>query len=414
LSSDPVTGTSNVAINKPVRFTFLTAMAPVEKVVWSSNLDATKFSYAWSADGKTLTATYSGNFPVNTTITWILDPAVFKDTAGGALLELNNSGSFTTGSGEGNPNDPCNGGGGNDNQGVVSMFKSIQYVQTSAAAPAIDPDSGAIFSVYLKASSTNPVSQATLQLPSGATRELASLISNSFFFTEEFSTEAALEAAYPAGTYTLNLKQSTGSASMKLNLAASAPPTPHLTNFEQVQAFSPTADFRVQWDPFTGAAANDGIIFTMADQTRNFTAPDPCVPRELANTATFIIVPANTFGVGTDIDGSLTFSKSGGFDTNSIPGINGVGGYSKTTSFKPKVSGTPGPDQPILQNFLRLPNETVQFQVKGTAASVLVEASADLQLWVPVLTAPSPTGVLDVVDALAAGNPRRFYRATAR
>jgi hypothetical protein len=412
LSSNPANNTPNVPVNTPVSFMFLSAMAPAYKVDWSGSIDASKFTYKWSADAKTLTCTYTGNFPANTTISWTLDPSVFKDTSGGELMAVNNSGSFTTGSGESNPNDPCNGGGTNSNSGALSMFKSINYIQTSTAAPAIDPDSGATFGVFLKGSATDPVSQASFQLPNGTTKSVTNFF-GSFMFYDQFSTEAAMDAAYPSGAYKFTIKTASGTSTMTLTVPASGPPTPHISNFTEVQAFNPTADLTVRWDPFTGVAVDDSISFDMNDQTVNFHAPDPCVPRELKNTDISILVPRNTFGTGTLIDGSLTFGKVGSFDTNSIPGIAGFSGYSKMTSFKPGNSGNPEPEQPVLQNFVRQPNGAVQFQVKGTATIIVVEASEDLEVWDTIMTAPSPSGLLDVVDPLATGKARRYYRASA-
>ena len=412
LSSDPMNGARNVGVNSPVIFTFFSAMAPAYKVDWSGGIDASKFSYKWSADAKTLTCTYSGNFPASTTVSWTLDPTVFKDTTGSELLPFNNSGSFTTGVGESNPNDPCSGGGTDDGSGVVSLNKLVQYVQTSAAAPVIDTDSGPTFSVLVRGSAANPVSQASFQTPSGTTKTATNLF-GMFFFSDEFATEAALDAAYPGGTYTFTIKTATGTSTMKLNLPTSAPPVPHLSNFAEVQAFNPTADLTVRWDPFTSVAANDSISFEMSDQTADFHAPDPCVPRELLNTATSILVPKNTFGTGTTINGSLTFAKYGSMDTNSIPGISGFAAYNKITSFTPGGSGNPAPEQPVLQNLVRQPNGTVQFQVKGQASMMTVEASEDLEVWDTIKVAPSPTGLLDVLDTLAVGKARRYYRATA-
>src|SRR4029079_2962259 len=143
------------------------------------------------------------------------------------------------------------------------------------------------------------------------------------------------------------LTQTSGNATLTLNLPANGgPPTPQLSNFAQIQSFDPTADLTATWGAFLEVKENDTISFEMNDEHTHFQAPDPCVPRLLPNTATSILVPKNTFGVGGTMDGSLTFNKFGAFDTNTVPGMVGISGYSKTTSFKPGGGGTTIPDRP--------------------------------------------------------------------
>ncbi len=413
ISSSPASGANNVAINTPVSFTFLVAMDAAYAVAWSSNLSPDKFSYSWSADSKTLTATYGGDLPSNATITWTLDPTVFKDKSGVALLSVNNSGSFTTGSGQSNPNDPCNGGSTNSNNGSLSMSKTIHYLQTSAAPPVIDPDSGAVFAASAVSPKSNPFTEATVVLPNGTTKSLPNLF-GTFFLVEEFATEAALEAAYPSGTYAISVKQATGASTVTFQIgAAGTLPVPQLSNYPQTQAYDASKDFTLQWLPYSGATANDSIFLNLNDDAGNsFAAPDPCVPRLLSNTATSIVVPANTFAAGGTIQGFLSFSKTSGFDTNSIENVIAYASYSKTTDFELKPSGGTQQQPPEIQSFVRLPNGTVQFQVKAQAgANILVETSSDLSEWTPIANGPAVGGILSVIDPAASTLSQRYYRA---
>ena len=416
--SNPFNGAKSVAVSSPVVFSFSVPMQPVQSINWSANVTAANFSYTWSASGTNLTAKYSTDLPASATITWTLDPSGFKALDGTPLLAINNSGNFTTAGGGTGTNSPC-GSTGSTNSGSISLFKTVRYVQTSASAPVIDPSEGALFGAFVASPTNNPVTQATLQF-NGTTRTLTNLgaslpgLPTEFMLTDSFSSESAMNAAYPPGTYTFTVVRATGTAVVNLNLpAAAAPPTPQIVNLTQTLSFDPTADFTVQWLPFTGASTNDTISFDLNDSHgTDFHAPDLCIPRPLTNTATSILIPKNTFGVGGVMQGSLTFDHLASVDTNTIPTMPAFAGYSKTTDFH---AGSSTATQPTLENVVRLPNGTVQFVVQGTAGATLtVEASSDLKTWVQLQSQLSATGLLNVSDTQAATMNYRFYRASAK
>jgi hypothetical protein len=417
--TSPFNGAQNVTLDSPVVFTFTTPMAPAQSIIWSPNVTAANFTYTWGPGATNLTAKYNTAFPANTTITWALDPSVFKSQSGASLLAFNLNGSFTTGSGQSNTNNPCEGGSTNSGMGSLSLFKSVHYLQTSASPPVLDTESGAaVMAASMVSPATNPVTQVSLQLPGGAIKPLTNLF-GTFIRFDDFPSEQALDAAYPAGNYTVTITRTTG-APVVFTLSvvdnAGAPPTPQIANFAQTQNFDPTSDLTVQWAPFTGAGARDSLFFDMsAGSGVDFHAPDICVPRELANTAVSIVVPGNTFGAGAQIDSSLDFTKLSAVDTNTAPDITVFAGYSKVTNFKSNASGGSQPAKPAIENLTRLANGAVQFQLTGTAGATLTaEASADLKVWTPIMSALSPTGLLPVTDSDAASMPYRFYRAKAQ
>jgi hypothetical protein len=426
LSSNPSNLAMNVATNSPVIFKFSKAMAADSSITWSfANVDQSKFGYSWSADQLSLTCVYAGGFPPGTPVAWELDPTGFKDTSGTALSDTPNlSGVFFTKAGSstgggGTTNAPCgNTGSTNSNFGSFFVSKSFNYIQTDSGAPTLNPDSGPTFEAFARGASNNPISQATLTLPNGTSRTLTNLF-GILLFSEEFSTEADLEAAYPPGTYTVHMQGSGGAATASLVLpAASAyPPTPQLSNLAALSSFNPAADFTFQWSPFTGASGNDSIYFEVHDQVgTSFSAPDPCIPRTLANTATSIVVPKNTFGGSAIEGGSLNFDKFLILDTNSVPNF-AVGAYvTKDTEFKTGSStGGGGGQPPQLLNLSRMANGSVQFQVQATVGvNLVVEAKNNLQdaTWQTIPTgAVDASGLLQVTDPGAVGQPHRFYRA---
>ena len=420
LSSNPPLLAKNVSTNAPVVLTFSEPMAPEQGISWTglaggamggdAGLDESNFVYDWSTDGRTLTCTYPGGFPANTMIVWDLDPSAFLDRAGNELEGDELSGIFTTGSGSSGPNDPCDPDGEDDGSGSVTVFKTFSYIQESAAGPVLDPDLALSFYASVFSPETNPVTQATLILPNGASKQLENGAPGMFWLDQTFQTKEALDAAYPSGAYKMQMQRAQGTASVTVNLAAGDLPIPHITNIDAARAFDPKADFTLQWQPFTGAGKNDSInVFIYDRMGTTFNAPDRCVPRELKNTDTSVLVPKNTFsGFGT-FDGSLTFGKYSSLDTNSVPDIVAMAGVSKHTSFR---LGKPSTVQMVLQNFGRAANGMFHFEVKAPVNStIIVEKSTDLANWVVLYTAQQSTEVLEVTDAEAGDQDRCYYRA---
>jgi hypothetical protein len=427
LSSDPANLARNIATDASVVFKFSKAMAPTESIFWSfANAVTSKFTYAWSTDKQSLTCVYAGGFPANSAITWTLNPTGFTDTSGNPLtFSQNISGMFFTASGStggggggGGGGNPCQGGSTNSGAGIFSVSKSFSYTQSGTTAPTLDSNTGAIFAASLTSPTNNPVTQVTLTLPNGSTRVLSNFFGSPFITFEQFSTEAALEAAYPAGSYTAHIVRQSGSVTATVMLPATTayPPMPMVSNMAALQKFDPAADLTVQWPSFTGAAANDSIRFEVHDSLgTSFEAPDPCVPRTLANTATSIVVPKNTFGNGGIEGGTLSFDKITTIDSNSVPNILLFGFVGKSTDLKPQSSGGGQGQAPTLQNFSRSGNGTVQFEVQGDIGeNLVVEAKNNLEdlTWQMVTTgAVTAAGILSVSDPLAANQPHRFYRA---
>lgn len=415
VSTSPSSGATNVEIDAPVLFAFSEGMVADQEIVWSDNVDADNFTYMWSPDGRTLTCTYLDDFPPNSAVTWTLVPSGFKDFFFNSLSSDNLTGSFVTGSEGSDPNDPCDPNNDPDDSdtGAISMFKSVYYVQGTTGAPVIDADNGPMFAISVSSPTNNAVTEATLTLPNGSTRTLSSFIARSYILFENFESTGALDAAYPSGAYTVTLRRASGSVSVPLNLTSTAPPTPQVSNLAETEGFDAAVDFTFQWLPFTGAQAADSLYLELHDsEGTSFYAPELCIPRPLANTATSIVIPRLTFATGSAVEGSLSFSKTGGFDTNSIADIVAFSGYQKTTEFKFQ-NGDPEPGQPAIQDLVRQQDGIVRFTVESNSGSVvMVEASENLEEWTLVTTEVSASGSLQVTDPAAGNMAQRFYRVS--
>jgi hypothetical protein len=123
VSSQPADGATEVPVTSAIQFTFDIAMSPntvlggipdvwVGAIEWSG-VDAMAFTYAWSADGRTVTATPDAELPAQTTIGWTLNPEeatlTLASTSGTPLPTAEYHGSFRTAEdddpGGGDPND---------------------------------------------------------------------------------------------------------------------------------------------------------------------------------------------------------------------------------------------------------------------------------------------------------------------
>lgn len=400
--TQPVNNANNVPINSPVTFTFSEAMRTNHSVTWSGNVTPANFSYVWTASN-TLTCTYNANLPANATINWALNTSSFLDLAGNTLFAFNTSGAFTTGSGTG-----CTA-----QTNGFSITKNADYVQTSDAAPALDPDPGPTFGAFLSPPAGNPFSGAAVTLPNATVKTLTNFF-GTFFFFETFSSVAGLDAAYPSGNYTATVQRSAGgSQSAVVSLPTTAwPPVPRISNYTAAQSINPAANFVLNWDSFSGAGAQSGLSLTISDGANTiFQTTDPCTGPTVPATSTLVTIPANSLSAGKTYTGRLTFSNTTGFDTNSIPGIFVAGILSRTTEFTLRTIGGSQPTPPRFTQ-ASIAGNALQFQLTGpTNAPITIDVSTNLTDWTFLFTTNASSGAVQFQDATPATLPQRFYRA---
>jgi len=395
-------------------------------VAWSgTGVTASKFSYAWSADGKTLTCDYSGDLPGNTAITWQLNPpgaAIKLQNEDGEELASNTYlGEFTTGQGSGGGGD-CDPSGVPTTWGSYTISKYGHYNQSSAADPVPDAEEPFMFYSGVVAPDAGPaVTAGSVTLPNNTNKPLQPL-GLFLYYTESFATEAALETAYPAGSYVLRFTQ-TGLAErvIPMTITAGTLPVPKIANFAEAQAVNAGQDFTLRWNAFTGAGAQDSLSVFISDGMGNvvFQAPDRCVPRELPVTATSIVIPAGTFQSNRTYSASLNFSKVFYASTNTVPEMGGYGTDGKMTDFTIKT-GTGGggtADPARFTGYRLLPNGDPEMDLTGTALkSYTIERTASLlnPVWQNVGTVTmDATGKGTFEDTQSGKTLPLFYRAVA-
>jgi hypothetical protein len=416
ITSVPLNGAAGVAVNSPVVFAFNEAMAEAQSIAWSANVSAANFLYNWSGDGRTLTCNYLASLPAGATITWTLNPSAqpldFTDVAGNPLPANTYSGSFTTTS-SGSTN--CY--GEDDGWGAGGASKQLTYVQTSAASPTPDPTSPATFLGSAVSPTNNLITSAKLQVPGGPLLTLTNFLGlgRSYVTIEEYPSQTDLDSARPNATYNLQLTRTTGGpVSTDISLAGSWPPTPHILNYAAAQAVDPSADFVVQWNGFTGATANDSVGFSLVHPTTFWvwTAPDPCVPRPLPNTATSVTIPAGTLQPGTTYGASLAYTRLTYSSSNAIPDLDLLAMLQKEVNFTLKTTGSSG-DGPRFISWRRLANSNIELKLQGTPGKFyMIEVSEDLVGWADTVPLQSPLdGVIThEISPGTYGSPA-FFRA---
>ncbi|MCC7376493.1 MAG: Ig-like domain-containing protein [Verrucomicrobiales bacterium] len=439
-STTPANNATAVPVSTTVQFVFDQPMTKIPQVggippfakgaiTWSgTGLAAAKFSYAWSADGTVLTCDYQGDLPATTKISWVLNEAdaliKLVSESGDELPSGQYAGSFTTGAGGTDPGpDDCNSSGIPDTWGGYNVNKSGQFVQASSADPVPISSEPFIFGSFISPPAAGPaITSASLTLPNGTKQNHQTVPFVGFYMLSgAYNTEAALEAAYPAGAYTLRFQQS-GQAerAIPMTIPAAWPSVPKILNFTEAQAVNAGQAFTLQWNAFTGGAApNDFISLTISSGTNIvFSAPDPCVPRDLAVTATSIVIPAGTFVSNVVYTASLNFARQFYVSTNAVPNMGGFGSISRSTEFTIKTTGP-------LSNvtaakfvaYRVLPNGNPELTITGTAGRAYsIERAGNLgsPVWRAVGTATPNAGGTAVFEDAQAGTARPiFYRAVA-
>jgi hypothetical protein len=123
----------------------------------------------------------------------------------------------------------------------------------------------------------------------------------------------------------------------------------------------------LNWNAFTGAGANDSISLSISDASHVvFQAPDPCVPRTLAVTATSIVIPAGTLSSNRVYTAVLSFGRNFYFSTNAVPQMAGNGSVVRMTQFTLNTGSVSLPDPASLTSSRLLPNGNPAFDLTGT------------------------------------------------
>ena len=403
VSVTPPNGATNVPVDSTLVFRFdqdmdtsvllLASFPPFVVGNFEVSPITAVFSGAWEPDDRTLTCTPSIGLPANTTITWKLNPAgatlPITSASGEPLATV--SGSFMTGGSSGGGS--CDPSGIPSTWGHYSVSKSLSYDQTSTADPVPRTDTPFFFGVFVSSPQSGPaVTAGSITPPNQTSRDLTMVPITGFLsLSETPATEAALEQSFPAGGYVLRFTQ-TGQPErvISMNMPPTSPIIPKIANFTEAQAVNAVQDFTLRWNSFADATTDSYISLVISDNAGKvvFQAPDACVPRTLAPTATSIVIPANTLRSNVTYSAILQFGRVFYNSTNAVPQMAGSGTVSRITFFTIKTgtgSGT-GVSPARFVGFRLLSNGHPELNLTGTASrTYTVERTSNLGT--PVWTA---------------------------
>lgn len=317
-----------------------------------------------------------------------------------------------------------------DYYGVV---KSGVYTQAVEVAPVPIGTNAFQFISFAIANGTNALTNATVRLPNGQTRQLSTNVTEGligmlagasdaiWLFSEEFPTLSALDAAYPSSSslitpsrYTVNMwTVNDGYHSHQLSYAgATIPPTPNITNLPEGQSIEPAQDFTVRWSSLAGGLIPRILFFTVVDRNNRvlLSSPAPFTEGALDGNSTSYVIPANTLQMGESYLGTLIVLQP------ALPNTEygtGVIGHMRTTSFPLRTVAPPPP----------APAQLVQPRMDGDQFVVEIrlqpeqryelQVSEDLRQWTSILTIQWPMDNYLYRDLDAASSSRRFYRVIA-
>jgi hypothetical protein len=386
-SSTPGNNAQSVATNTVVQFRFDLAMKQLTSaelggtpagnggaILWAG-IDAAKFNYTWSVDGRTLNCVYVGGFPKDAIVAWMLNPSTavvkFESTTAIALASENYKGSFFTAG----PETGCSFGSYPANWGNFSINKFYNYVQNSAADPLPNGNGAFAFTAAAQGSLTSAVTAVSIVFPDATTTNLFVFNGTASAYLPTTNRDT-LNTKFPAGAYTMRLTQNNQPLhEIAMTMTADSGVIPKLLNFDEAQTIDPATDFTLRWNPLPNPTGSNYLSVILVDDKGRtvFRAPNPCVPRPLSPTDTSVVVPGHLLLTNTTYTGILQFGNMFYFDTNAIPSMAGSGNMGALTTFTAKTTGGGVSIQaPTIGNFVLLPNGNPQFEVAGTVSQIYV------------------------------------------
>jgi hypothetical protein len=219
----------------------------------------------------------------------------------------------------------------------ISAVKVLPYVQTNAGPPSLST-TGFVFVSWAWPMSSNSVNSATLQIPGGSVFPLSQFPSGAFFLYQTFPSQAARDAAFPDGDYTMVIVTAQGTYVSTMALTGDTYPSPlQILNWSAAQSINPATNFVFNWSS-TGGTTNDYLQFTLFDAGGNIVFDtgggfDSANCQPLNGTTTSVTVPAGTLATNATYAATLSFGMMAASDTNSVPGAVGVVGYGALTTF---------------------------------------------------------------------------------
>ncbi len=290
---------------------------------------------------------------------------------------------------------------------AYNLTKQQFFEQTSAGAPTLITNKPFHFLAQVFATASNAVSYATLQPPGfGADLLGPDPTGTVLFLLQKFASQSALDTAFPAGTYLMNINGvHDGYRAFALNLPADAFPTaPQVIDWAAAQTVNAAADFTLTWNAFTGASGFDDIMVQAVDTLGNVVS-DVSLPY----TAVSSVFPAGTFQSGQSYQVQLRFRHFTTVDNTTYVGATGSERFDSKTTINLITTGGAVPlSLAVVQT-----NSSPQLLLTGQIGlRYAIDASTNLQFgsWVPLVTNTALSGQFIFTDSQSSNFLVRFYR----
>ncbi len=220
-----------------------------------------------------------------------------------------------------------------------TVTKRQDFLQTGTGTPVLQTGNPFRFNSSVNTPiATNTLISATVQIPGGASRTLTNTYNDGKDFAEYFASQAAMDAVYSNGNYTLSINTTHDGSRAGLVASLSGnlyPNTPHASNLTAAQTINPATNFTLTWDAFTGGTTNDLIAVKIKDANSStvFRTPLPGSGVVSNGTIAAVVIPAGALMAGQSYSATLQFAKVVTQDTNSYPGALGLSAYISATTF---------------------------------------------------------------------------------
>lgn len=221
---------------------------------------------------------------------------------------------------------------------TFKLFKGREWIQTGTNMLVPQAGSEFVFDASVQSYYTGMLSSGTLLFPPA--NSLRNLVLQpdgiTLLFTNAATTQAGLDSACAAGTYTFVFNAShNGSKSLPLDLPVDAfPPAPRIANFDALQVINVAQPLIVTWDPWAGGGSADFAQMRVEDANKNKVFETPNLGRAgaLDGRATSAVIPAGTLPVGQFFDIYVTFLHPAQINTAAYPGVLGISGFQARTT----------------------------------------------------------------------------------
>lgn len=229
---------------------------------------------------------------------------------------------------------------------IYGVLKGESLVQTSTAAPSAEGAAPYFFRGFADGTGDGVFTGGRLTLPIGVSIPLSRSDSgDQLEFADGFVSVAALDSAYPSGSYTVRLDTvHDGSPSAVMVLPTTAMPNdPHVANFTEAQSIDASASFVLRWDAMTGGLATDYIQVQIDDSQGNsvYSSPDPGAVGSLNGLSTSVTIPAGVLTAGKSYSAQIMFARIASMNTTAYPGVMGVVAFIKQTGFTLQTTRVP-------------------------------------------------------------------------